>query len=169
MTHAAEIASKERHTRSRRLADLEDNQRKLLQAHYSGAITIELLKEEQDRINREKTHAEQLLAAAEAEFVAIEDLLARAFTIAADCRAAYREAGPTVRRLFNQAFFERLYVDPHKITGADLAEPFAQLLEHDLMSRIHRELKTQNPDTYTRQGSNKVLLARPEGLEPPTF
>lgn len=34
----------------------------------------------------------------------------------------------TERRLFNQAFFERLEVDSEEVAGQQLAEPFAQLL-----------------------------------------
>jgi hypothetical protein len=44
-------------------------------------------------------------------------------------------APPTVRRQLNQACFEKIWVGPHGINGAELAAPFAQLLDPKLLGQ----------------------------------
>jgi hypothetical protein len=61
-----------------------------------------------------------------------------ALSLTENIRAAYCVADPTERRLFNQAFFERLEVDSEEISGHQLAEPYAQLLAHDLIREAAR-------------------------------
>jgi hypothetical protein len=45
---------------------------------------------------------------------------------------AYRLAGPRLRRLINEAFFEKLLLDDDGTVRAELAEPFASLLGDEL-------------------------------------
>lgn len=65
---------------------------------------------------------------------AVLGTLQLALSLTADIQAAYCAADPTKRRLFNQAFFERLEVDGEEITGRTLAAPFAQIIAHDLIA-----------------------------------
>jgi hypothetical protein len=53
--------------------------------------------------------------------------------LAEDCHGAYRGAAPTVRRLFVQAFLERLYAGDDEVHG-DLAEPFRTLLSEEVLT-----------------------------------
>jgi len=61
-----------------------------------------------------------------------------ALSLTEDIQAASRRADPTERRLFNQAFFERLEIDSEEVSGQQLAEPFAQLLAQDFMAEALR-------------------------------
>lgn len=57
-------------------------------------------------------------------------------TLAADADRHYRDADPTLRRQLNQAFFRRVYIRGTEAVGADLAEPYASLLHHELPAKL---------------------------------
>ena len=119
-----------------RIQRLTDERQKLLQLHYAEAVPVDLFKQEQQRITRELEQARGLLADVSLEFEAIEQNLTRALELARDCHAAYEAAGPNTRRLFNQAFFEKLYVhDDGEITH-ELAKPFKILLDPRLTKQL---------------------------------
>ena len=61
----------------------------------------------------------------------------------------YRQAGPTVRRGLNQAFFDKLYIDGPSITGEELAQPFDAIL----FLRARR--------TYSRKRQRSALSGAP--------
>lgn len=124
-----------------RIQRLTDERQKLLQLHYAEAVPVDLFKQDQQRIARELEQARRLLADVALEFEAIEQNLNEALELARDCHAAYEAAGPNTRRLFNQAFFEKLYVhDDGEITH-ELAEPFKILLDPRLPGQIASELR----------------------------
>ena len=76
------------------------------------------------------------------QFETIEKNLDRALELARDCQTAYRAASAKVRRLFNQAFFTKIYVyDDGQVTH-DLAEPFRTLLD----ARLPAELRGEHLD-----------------------
>lgn len=68
----------------RRITKLEDERRTLLQAHLHGAITVELLKEEQDRITRQLADAGAALASSEINWNAAEANLGTALSFVTD-------------------------------------------------------------------------------------
>jgi hypothetical protein len=77
-------------TRQRhRIAKLTEEREKLLRAYYAGAVPIDLLRQEQDRLTAETNQAERQLEVAEASFVDIEDTLGKALDLLADCKNAY--------------------------------------------------------------------------------
>ncbi len=61
------------------------------------------------------------LVACNKEFGQIEENLNVALELASDCLEAYRQASPTVRRLFNQAFFTQLLIDDDGEVRTELA------------------------------------------------
>jgi site-specific DNA recombinase len=126
----------ERKTQERRRGKLEAERKKLLDAHYADAITLDLLKTEQDRITTGIANAEGRLAEIDADFKTAEANLERALTRAGDCEAAYREAKPTMRRQFNLAFFKRLLVGDDDTITAELAEPFDTILSDELRRAV---------------------------------
>jgi site-specific DNA recombinase len=111
------------------LARLEGEERKLLAAHYADQISAGLFAEEQARIRRERDGATQLIETLNVRHDKVLRALDVALALADRIQTAYCQAGPQERRLFNQAFFERLEVDAEEITGHTLAEPFARLCE----------------------------------------
>jgi chromosome segregation ATPase len=109
----------------RRIAKLTEEREKLLHAYYVGAVPIDLLHQEQDRLTAETNQAERQLEVAEASFADIEDTLGKALDLLADCQNAYLAAPGHLRRQWNQALFERLLVYDDDIETAEVAEPFA--------------------------------------------
>ena len=170
---------------------LERQRDKLMEAHYAGAIPVDLLGREQERISRSLRDVETRLSATVSEFETIEGNLGKALDLAADCGAAYQQAPDHIKRMFNQAFFEKIFVVQIDETLADvkieaqLREPFDVLLGDDLRqasqrSSSSRELKkpagadangltsTTPGNLLQVQGLSNALMVGAEGLEPPT-
>lgn len=147
---------KETKRQQARLKRLTGDRIKLLQAHYASAVPQDLLKSEQDRIAAEIAEAERCLAAVELHYQDIEDTLKQSLVLASDCERMYRAAENQLRRQFNQVFFSKIMIDNGEVTDAELAEPFAQLLAHDLESRSLKE--TANPGDFFVRSSNKKQL-----------
>ena len=77
-----------------------------------------------------------------------------------------------MRRQWNQAFFEYFEVTERQITGVKATGANAVLLEPGLDQRLERDLEeireVEEPEAlFERQGSNKLVLVRARGLEPP--
>ena len=170
---------------------LERQRDKLMEAHYAGAIPVDLLGREQERISRSLRDVETRLSATVSEFETIEGNLGKALDLAADCGAAYQQAPDHIKRMFNQAFFEKIFVVQIDETLADvkieaqLREPFDVLLGDDLRqasqrSSSSRELKkpagadangltsTTPGNLLQVQGLSNALMVEVRGFEPLT-
>ena len=124
------------HLQNLRIRRLSDEREKLLRLHYAEAIPIDLFKQDQARIMRELGDARGQLASVSASFDVIERNLNQALDLAKDCHAAYEGTSSEIRRQFNQAFFEKLYVHQDGEVTHELAEPFKILLDPRLPSRL---------------------------------
>lgn len=128
---------KKRTRLEKRLEKLSNERGKLLQAYYSEAIPLDLLKEEQKRITCETKACESELAKVGAKFEIMEATINKAINLATDCAAAYEAAPPQVRRMFNQAFFEKIFVTEKKVSGFDYTEPFDLLIKRSRSNKDH--------------------------------
>ena len=156
---------RQRELQTKRVKQLENERRRLVRAHLNGAIPVDLLKEEQDRIASDLGEAQRQLAATNVDWDILEANVTMAVGLLADCGQAYRRGGPQVRRRYNQAFFEALYVDEGSIRYTRLAQPFSAVLPAELRGPIEEE----NPDPHGGgRGFSKNDLVGVEGLEPPT-
>jgi site-specific DNA recombinase len=96
---------------NQRIERLKNERKKLLEAHYADAIPFDLFKEEQARIGREMADAEdRLVALRKRPEASLQHMLDSLVELARSSHQSYLTASPLVRRLFNQAFFERLEV-----------------------------------------------------------
>lgn len=116
--------------RPRNDCTLRENEREtLLKAHYAGAVSLDMLKTEMDRLIREISTAEQDVVRATASLEDVQEQLQRALLVASNCAAHYVEAKPAIRRLMNQGFFNKIFVgDDGSVSWVELTEPFAALL-----------------------------------------
>ena len=135
--------------------ELGAQRQKLLDAHYAGAIPLDLLKSEQDRITGQLTRIEDQLASLDANFEQARAVLADTLDLTRDCHTAYLEADNSTRRLFNQAFFAKIYIDENDETRdqnvrVDYNEPFDHLLSCLVPARMHHEFeaKKNRPSGY---------------------
>ena len=168
-------------------AELTAQRQKLLEAHYAGAIPLDLLKSEQERIAAQLNRIETQLTALDADYEQARTMLADTLDLTRDCHAAYLEADDHVRRLFNQAFFTEIYIDEDHETRqqtvrVDYNEPFGDLLSRLVPARVHHEL-TENERARLKapagapvtpggvregQGSHTSTLVELRGIEPLT-
>ena len=181
-------SSGERQQMEGQRVELVAKRQKLLDAHYAGAVPIDLLKTEQERIAAQLGRIQQELSAADANYEQARSVLADTLDLTRDCYSAYLEAGDVTRRLFNQAFFSKIYIDEDDETRersirVDYNEPFGHLLSRLVPARVHHELQEQNTallanagggfggengGTDRVQGSHKDTLVGAKGLEPLT-
>ncbi|TAN24858.1 MAG: recombinase family protein [Actinomycetota bacterium] len=181
-------AAGERKQMERQRIELAAQRQKLLEAHYAGAIPLDLLRSEQDRIAGRLERIQEDLAAADANYEQARVILANTLDLARDCHAAYMEANDNTRRLFNQAFFSKIYIDEDDFTReqsvrVDYNEPFGHLLSRLVPAHVHHGLdrnKAASLDlaadgcelpaggAHKVQGSHTSTLVEVSGLEPPT-
>ena len=95
-----------------RRTNIEDKRRRLMHAHYEGAIPLDLLKEEQAKLTSELNQIERQLAAYKADAAEIHQRLTQALDLLEDCHRLYTAAPAHLKKLLNQVFFERVLVNP---------------------------------------------------------
>ena len=95
-----------------RRTNIEDRRRRLLHAHYEGAIPLDLLKEEQTQLTAELDHIERQLAAYQADAAEVRQHLTQALDLLEDCHRLYQAAPNHLKKLLNQVFFQRVLVNP---------------------------------------------------------
>lgn len=156
----------ERSRQQKRVKQLDNERRRLVRAHLEGAIPVDLLKEEQDRIADELAQAQRQLNATDVDWDTVETNLTLALGLVSDCKQAYRRGGPQVRRRYNQAFWEAIFVDDDGVSYARLAQPFSQVLPEEIKESVG---ETKNPDSHGGgRGFSKNDLVGATGLEPVT-
>jgi len=111
----------------RRLAKLTDERTKLLHAYYQGAIPLDLLHQEQERISTQTAAAEAQLHTAQRSASDVQATLQRALDLLAAGPDAHSKAPGHLRRQWNQALFLRLLVHDEDIHEAEIAEPSPRL------------------------------------------
>ena len=95
-----------------RRTNIEDKRRRLLHAHYEGAIPLDLLKEEQAKLTSELNQIERQLAAYQADAAEVRQHLTQALDLLEDCHRLYTAAPDHLKKLLNQVFFQRVLVNP---------------------------------------------------------
>ena len=95
-----------------RRTNIEDRRRRLLHAHYEGAVPLDLLKEEQAKLTTELGQIERQLAAYQADAAEVRQHLTQALDLLEDCHRLYTAAPAHLKKLLNQVFFERVLVNP---------------------------------------------------------
>ena len=160
-----------------RIRRLSNEREKLLQLHYEDAIPVDLFKREMRRISQELEQARTQLAKLSGDFDEIERNTDRALDLAADCYSAYRDADPPTRRLFNQAFFQKIFICDDGTVTHELADPFKILLDPALPDRLvalgnqrRRAISEETGHLAHSQaaGSNIDILVGDTGFEPVT-
>jgi site-specific DNA recombinase len=125
---------------------------KLLQAHYAGALPLDLLKTEQDRIASSLVNIETRLIGTQTRFDVIQTNLKIALDLTSDCHRAYLEADDQTRRMLNQALFEQIYLDEEG-ARARVAEPFGTLIGPDVMRAVGRVGESTKDSMSTQVGA----------------
>ena len=97
-----------------RRSQLETERRSLLQAQYAGAIPLELLTEEQNRLARQLAELDRTLTGYAADTALVQRHLDQALDLMEDCHRLYTAAPDHLKKLLNQVFFSRVLVNPKR-------------------------------------------------------
>ena len=128
----ADAASDQRAQADKDLERLQREERALLRRDAEGRVSDELYAEESDRIARERVAIKVLKARLDIDLDKASYGIDLCLGLTEDIHRAYLQADGEQRRLFNQAFFERIYIDNEQIGATTLAEPFVTMLDPTL-------------------------------------
>ena len=141
---------------------IERKQQKLLEAHYNEAISVEVLKKEQAKLEGEMTSVRRKLEPHLAAKKKGDTVIDLALEISRDLADNYRKAPGNVRRLMNQVFFERVLVHYEEEDGSwhaipEYASAFAFLGADGFRTAISNSSEFEEND-YQVIGSIKSTL-----------
>ncbi|MDI9591415.1 MAG: recombinase zinc beta ribbon domain-containing protein, partial [Acidobacteriota bacterium] len=139
-----------------RRAQLEDEQEKLLRAHYAGAVPLELLKREQDRITASLETIQNRIDAHHGEYAFARANLDDSLTLLSNAADIYKTADDANRRLCNQALFKAIYVDEDNDVRVGYKTPYDGLstegLQADALTWATEAKKMGQVRTSTKGG-----------------
>ncbi len=150
--------------------DLNDRRKNLLHAHLEGAVPVDLLKDEQDKIARRMAFLDAQINAGDIEYDQATAHLDDCLTLAGDCYKLYMSIDDSLRRIANQAFFDKLYVQTNDQIDSRPGEPFNIFFDPDvqqLATTRQRAAETGN-QTGNVVGLNNDQLVEHRGFEPLT-
>jgi DNA invertase Pin-like site-specific DNA recombinase len=163
------------------LVRLDQEERKLLTAHYADQVSEALFASEQERIKRERIGATKRVEHLSVEHDNVLAALDLALDLTIDIQRAYLLAGPQERRLFNQGIYKSLEIDDEQVADVERAKPFDQLasLAQDWNGKTAEQPAIGTEATATRKaktsdpisevgGLNVESLVELGGFEPPT-
>ncbi|EPD83238.1 hypothetical protein HMPREF1529_02611 [Microbacterium sp. oral taxon 186 str. F0373] len=116
---------------------LEDEQLRLLQAHYADAISLPVLKKEQHRIEGMLTDIDQRLSAYRAGREDAKLRLRAYLHLATNAHAFYLACDDARRRLCNQAFFTKITLKENLDVTSEFTGIYETIL--DPTNRLHAE------------------------------
>ncbi len=166
---------------TRQLKELDVKEERLLDLAADGTLPqakirarLHQLRVERTRIEDGRTHTGEELAVG-------GQVLLQALDLVADPQTLYRTAPDHVRRLINQTFFQRFYVDNEGVTGEELQAPFDELQQarHAYAATQKSPRDAEAPakpetdllflrDVFLAAGSSKTVLVELRGIEPLT-
>jgi site-specific DNA recombinase len=108
---------------------IQDQRRASLQAHYAGALPLDLLKEEQERLAHQLDLVTARLDAPDTTYEEARTQLHECLALAGDCHSVYACGSDTTRRMANQAFFTRIYLDADDQVSTEPTPSYRLLLD----------------------------------------
>ena len=124
-------AEADRRVLQRRIQRLKDERQKLLDGYYAGAIPVDLLKSEQERIGRGTADTEKALRKLSVKFDRVEEIITRAMAWVDSLHLAYLAADEQVRRLLNQSIFKRVFIGPDGVVRVEYTDGIVDLVVED--------------------------------------
>lgn len=151
------------------VGDVEAERVNLLQAHYADAVPLDLLKTEQDRIGEELRIINARIDGQKSDYQTARTHLDDCLALLVECHAQYLGADDQTRRLFNQAVFERIYLDEDGDFRADYTRAYRGLLDPDVdrqaLARAAQGGGGPWPDlVHHADGSNNGTFGAPERI-----
>ena len=139
---------------------LESEQDRLMQAHYADAIPLTVLKREQDRILAELDKVTRRIDAHFGDYADARAHLDDALGLLANCADIYARCDDTNRRLCNQAFFTKVYIDEDTELRVEHNRPFEMLLD----PQVNANALTWAADAHKARTSTNVSVGKGSSL-----
>lgn len=151
---------------------LEHKSEKLLEAHYNDAIPMELLKTEQEKITKELAAINHEIKQHNITFDQLSENLTNALELLDDIATFYRNGSDIVKRMLNQAIFEKIYVSCSKEVPLEIEErynpPFNVIIEpfKDELSKVNRSIRASSEAALAKiaTAKNRILNSLRCGL-----
>ncbi len=164
-------AKTERKARVTERDRLCDERTKLLQAHDAGPVPLDLLQTEHDDIARQIVLLDSRIKASEIEYDRARAHLDDCLALAGNAHAIYMSIDDSLRRIANQAFFERLTVTDDDAIDAEPGVPLDTLFDPEVQATaLARQTAGGNRTDQIGNvaGLNNDALVPPTGFEPVT-
>ncbi len=113
-----------------RLMRLQVERKKLMEALYDDAISKDLFKAEQRRIDAEEAEIKEQLGADKSALEKARDAAGHALELLERCHDTYVAAEEKVRRRWNRAIFKAIYIGEGLVKSFEYREPFPDLLAY---------------------------------------
>lgn len=158
-------------------ARIQDQRRASLQAHYAGALPLDLLKEEQDRLAHQLDLVTARLEALDTTYEEARTHLQECLGLAGDCHSVSACGSDITRRMANQAFLTRIYLDADDQITTEPTPSCRLLLDPAVREQalswasLHQNGKKRPTRTLASQdeGSSKTHQVGRAGIEPATL
>ncbi len=151
---------------------LEQEQDRLMQAHYTDAVPLPVFKREQDRILAELDTTNRRIDAHHGDDADARAHLDDALNLLANCVEVCACCDNANRRLCNQAFFTRIYIEEDDQLRVENNRPFEMLLDPqtnaNALTWAQDSNKARTETIEDGKGSSLVRGVEPTGLEPVT-
>ena len=116
-------------------SDIEDQQKRLLDAHLAGAVPLRLLQEKQTALELELEGLKDRIQAHMGDYAEAKAYLGDCLTLLGDCAAMYTVSDAENRRLLNLALFDRVYVDADGEPQFDLRPEVGFLTDTETLTK----------------------------------
>ncbi|MFV0435159.1 MAG: recombinase family protein [Leucobacter sp.] len=155
-----------------RRTQIHAEQDKLLEAHLADALSLEQLKKFQTRLQAELDGIEAQIAEHHNDYQGARALIDGALDLARDFARVYESCDDQNKRLANQTFFTRIYLDEDGTLTADTAAPFEEILDDAVRkeaidwaetrstTKAQSDVVTRDPFLRTRVTTSLVSCAR---------
>ena len=145
-------------------------QKKLLEAHYADAIPLDVLKEEQQALERAMADIEARFSALEQNYTEVKKNLDMVLELAVNAKKLYKIAPEHIKRMLNQVFFDKVLVHAHNDVKPKKMPVFEVLLSAQtkqlaISSELFGQSLSQKMISYARCLSKQLLVISP-GIEP---
>jgi site-specific DNA recombinase len=145
---------------NKRLKDLDAKESRLLDLAADSTLPQSKIKEKLRQIQADRVEIEAGLSSTAAELAVGLEVLVSALDLVKDAERFYRDGNDNVRRMLNQTFFDRFYLDERGVSGDALNPPFDDFRRAARPGAIKSVAAAQLTGATTNQDSLPGALER---------
>ena len=150
------------------LAEVDDKERRLVTLAAEGILPIDKVRQLSNEYRLQRARIEEQLSTTNDRLELGTKVITQALAQLGSPRQSYERTTDRVRRLMNEAFFRRFYVDEHGPAQGVLNDPYADIMAAQAAFRSSVVTETASGPTSTpssRQASISDVLTRPGRID----